>query len=106
MSGSRYVARSREIAARKFDNEWLIMSAQDSTIFTLDEVAAVIWEAADGSTPLDEIVATRVCVEFDVAPEVALEDAEHFVQALASHGLLVIADQPIGWPGSPEKEAR
>jgi hypothetical protein len=106
VSGSRYVVRSPEIAARKFDNEWLIMSAQDSTIFTLNEVASVIWEAADGSTPLDEIVATKVCLEFDVAPEVALEDAEHLIHALASHGLVMVADQPIGRTGSREKEAR
>jgi predicted alternative tryptophan synthase beta-subunit len=104
VSGVRYVARSPEIAARLFDGEMMIMSARDSAIFTLSEVATVIWEAADGSTPLDEIVATRVCVQFDVAPEVALEDAEHLVQALAGHGLLVISDQPIGLAGSPEKE--
>jgi hypothetical protein len=90
-----YVARSSKIAARKFDGEMIIMSARDSTIFTLSEVATIIWEAADGSTPLDEIVATRISSEFDVAPEVALEDAEHLVQELASRGILLISDHPI-----------
>jgi hypothetical protein len=103
MNDRRYVARSPEIAARLFEGEMLIMSARDSTIFTLSEVATVIWKAADGSTPLDEIVATRVCAEFDVAPEVALEDAEHLVRALASHGLLVISDQPIGRADSDDR---
>jgi hypothetical protein len=96
VSRACYVMRSPEIAARLFEGEMLIMSARDSTLFTLSEVATVIWDAADGSIPLDEIVATRVCVQFDVAPEVALEDAKHLVEALASHGLLLISDQPIG----------
>jgi len=98
VSAARYVARSPEIAARKFDGEMIIMSARDSTIFTLSQVATIIWEAADGSTPLDEIVATRIAAEFDVALEVALEDAEHLVTELASHGILLISDQPIHPP--------
>jgi hypothetical protein len=96
VSARRYVARSSEIAARKFDGEMIIMSARDSTIFTLSEVATIIWEAADGSTPLDEIVATRISSQFEVAPEVALDDAEHLVQELAGHGILLISDKPIG----------
>jgi hypothetical protein len=102
VSGARYVARSPEIAARKFDGEMIIMSARDSMIFTLSEVATIIWEAADGSTPLDEIVATRISTQFEVAPEVALEDAEHLVRELAVHGILLISDQPIS--RSLEKE--
>ena len=101
MSAACYVARSLEIAARKFDGEMIIMSARDSTIFTLSEVATIIWEAADGSTPLDEIVATRISSQFEVAPEVALEDAEHLVQELAVHGILLISDQPIHPPSRP-----
>jgi hypothetical protein len=102
---ARYVMRSPEIAARLFEGEMLIMSARDSTLFTLSEVATIIWEAADGSIPLDEIVATKVCVQFDVAPQVALEDAEQLVEALASHGLLVISDQPIGGADLQNREA-
>ena len=44
------------IAARVLGNETMVMSATDSTLFTLDEVATVIWESADGVTPLEEIV--------------------------------------------------
>jgi hypothetical protein len=96
VSAACYVARSSEIAARKFDGEMIIMSARDSTIFTLSEVATIIWEAADGSTPLDEIVSTRIASQFEVSPEVALEDAEHLVHELAGHGILLVSDQPIG----------
>lgn len=94
MKNHRYVARSKAIAARALGDETMIMSATNSTLFTLDEVASVIWNAADGVTPLDEIVANKVCAQYDVTPEVALKDAEALVEHLASHGILLISDQP------------
>ena len=50
----------------------MVMSAVDSTFFTLNEVASTIWRAADGRTPLSEIVAGCEFVqEFDVDREQA-----------------------------------
>ena len=72
----KYIARSKAVAARVLGGEMMIMSAADSKFFSLSEVATVIWEAADGRTPLSEIVAQRVCAEFDVPADVAYRDAE------------------------------
>jgi hypothetical protein len=91
---SIYIARSKEIAARRLGDEMIIMSARDSTLFTLNEVGAVIWEAADGETPLEQIVERKVCTEFEVEPDDALRDAESFVRELAEHGILILADAP------------
>ena len=74
----------------------MVMSAADSTLYTLNEVAMVIWEAADGVTPLDEIVRTKVCARYQVAEEQALKDAEELVEGLAAQGLLQVSDQPLG----------
>ena len=52
----KYIARSSAIAARLLGDEMMVMSTADSTFFTLNEVASVIWQAADGCTPLSEIV--------------------------------------------------
>jgi hypothetical protein len=90
-----YIVRSSAIAARKLGGEMMIMSAVDSTFFTLNEVATVIWQAADGRTPLSEIVEHRVCEEFDVEPDVARLDAERFVTELSEHGILLVSDQPL-----------
>ena len=90
-----YVARSKQVAARRLGEEMMIMSAVDSTLFSLNETASAIWQAADGSTPLGEIVERAVCTEFDVAPEQALADAEELVRELAAHGILLVSDQPI-----------
>ena len=79
MNNYRYVARSTAIAARALGDETMVMSATNSTLFTLDG-ASVIWEAADGVTPLDEIVANKICAQYDIAPEVALKDAEALVE--------------------------
>jgi hypothetical protein len=104
MSEKCYVARSTAIAARVLGDETMIMSATNSTLFTLNEMATVIWEAADGATPLEEIVADRICTQYEVMPEVALKDAESLVEELAGHGLLVLSDQPIAQPArSPEE---
>lgn len=92
----KYVARSRAVAARLLDGEMIIMSAADSTLFSLSDVATVIWQYADGRTPLSSIVRERICAEFEVAPEEARRDAEAFIEQLASHGILRVSDQPIG----------
>ena len=91
----KYIARSSAIAARKLGDEMIVMSALNSTLFTLNEVATVIWQAADGQTPLSDIVQKTVCEEFDVEPELAYQDAEALVNDLAGHGILLVSEQPI-----------
>ena len=90
-----YIARTTEIAARALGDEMMIMSARDSTLFSLNDVASILWQAADGRTPLKEIVEQKVCAEFDVEPAEALKDAEEFARELAAVGILLISDQPI-----------
>jgi Coenzyme PQQ synthesis protein D (PqqD) len=92
----RYIARSRAVAARLLDGEMIIMSATDSTLFSLSDVATVIWQFADGRTPLSSIVRDRICPEFEVALEDAYRDAEAFTEQLASHGILRVSSRPIG----------
>jgi hypothetical protein len=101
-----YIARSTAIAARMLGGEMMVMSASDSTFFTLNEIATVIWQAADGRTPLSEIVENRVCQEFEVEPEVARRDAEQFVSELSQHGILLVSDQPIAETKSGTAEAQ
>jgi hypothetical protein len=102
MTSKSYVARDTYIASRLMGDEMMIMSTKDSTLFTLNSVATTIWEAADGKTPLDEIVANNVCKEYDVSPEQALRDAESLVEQLAGHGILIVSDQAIAAPVTPE----
>ena len=99
-----YVARNLKVAARSLDGEMMIMSGHDSTLFTLNKTATIIWQAADGLTPLDEIVERKICPEFEVEPAQALQDAETLARELASHGILDVSEDPIpsGSPSSGE----
>jgi hypothetical protein len=106
MKNYQYVARSAAIAARALGDETMVMSATNSTLFTLDEVASVIWAAADGVTPLDEIVANKICTQYDISPEAALKDAQALVENLAEHGILLISDQPLIHSSGSHKETR
>jgi hypothetical protein len=90
-----YVARNPRVAARSLDGEMMIMSARDSTLFTLNKTASILWQSADGATPLDEIVKVRICAEFEVVPAEALHDAETLARELASHEILQISEEPI-----------
>jgi hypothetical protein len=107
MTAERYIARSSAIAARMLGGEMMVMSAADSTFFTLNEVASTIWQAADGRTPLSEIVAGKVCEEFDVDREQAQRGADRFVDELSQHGILLVSDQPMmDTDSSPYLESR
>jgi hypothetical protein len=101
-----YIARSTAIAARVLDGEMMIMSAKDSTLFTLNPVGTIIWQSADGQTPLAAIVEHKICPEFEVEPSEALKDAESFVNDLASHGILLVSEQPISPPPSAPGRAQ
>ena len=90
-----YISRSSNIAARMLAGEMMVMNSADSTFFTLNEVATAIWQAADGRTPLREIVRHNVCGQFDIDPEQAERDARQFVEDLSQHGILVVAEHPL-----------
>jgi hypothetical protein len=102
-----YISRSSAIAARMLAGEMMVMNSADSTFFTLNQVATAIWQAADGRTPLREIVREQVCEQFDIEPEQAQVDAEQFVTELSSHGILLVSDHPLSdQPVSNLPEAR
>jgi hypothetical protein len=95
MTTKLYVARSTRIAARKLDDEMMIMSAVDSTLFSLNKTATMIWEAANGSLTLEEIVERTICSRFDVSLSDALRDAEECVRELAEHGILLLSEESL-----------
>ena len=93
----RFIARGPALAYRALGGETIVMSAGDTTLFSLDEVASFIWQRADGRTPLSSIVA-GICDEYDIAPETATRDAEEFVAGLAQRGLLLVSETAIVGP--------
>ena len=101
-----FVARNPRAAARSLDGEMMIMSARDSTLFTLNRTATILWQSADGATPLDEIVEKKICTEFEVERTEALADAEALARDLAGHEILQISEAPITFGNHPAGEKR
>lgn len=90
-----YFARNPRVAARMLDGEMMIMSGRDSSLFTLNPTATILWQSADGLTPLERIVEQRICGEFEVETGQALQDAEALVRELASREIMQISEEPI-----------
>ena len=101
MSTDLYILRSDNVAARQIGEELMIMSARDSALFSLNETAALLWRAADGKTPLAEIVMRDICPAFDIDADTALRDATELAHGLAERGILQVAAQPFDQGNSP-----
>jgi len=89
----RYPEQNPKAAWRVYDGQAVIVSPEDSTLHTLNAVGTVIWEAADGRTAMDAIVA-RVCDAFEVDTATAARDAAAFVESLTERGLLTVSNTP------------
>jgi hypothetical protein len=88
-----YLLQNPQAAWRVYDGQAVIVSPEDSTLHTLNEVGTVVWEAADGRTPLSAIVA-RVHERYDVDAPAAERDVQAFVEQLRSRGLITVLDAP------------
>ena len=86
--------RAANLASRVLKGEAIIMNPVDSSLFSLNETATAIWEAADGRTTLQEIVDHDVCPQFDVDRDSALRDAQQLVEALAEQSILHLSETP------------
>jgi len=89
----QYLARNSRTAWRVYDGEAVILRAEDSTLNTLNPVGTLIWEGADGQTPMSALVG-RICAEFDVEPVQAERDVRAFVDKLCQRGLLSVTASP------------
>jgi hypothetical protein len=101
MSTQHYLSRATHVAARLFGDEVMIMSGADSSLYSLNETASILWQAADGVTPLAQIVEREICTVYDVEPATALRDAEELADELARQGILRISDAPVTEPATP-----
>jgi hypothetical protein len=106
MSQNTHVARSSAVASRTLGREMMIKSGRDSTLFTLDEVATIIWESLNGLVTPKQTVELKICAELDVETAAALLDAEMKAEALAQHGILHISREPIFDSNAPLRSAK
>jgi len=82
-----FPCRAADTAFRMVDGEMIVVSASGSNIIGLNETGALVWEMADGSHSIEEIVAA-VCATFEVEGEMARRDVFGFVDELEAEGLI------------------
>ncbi|NOY68086.1 MAG: PqqD family protein [Deltaproteobacteria bacterium] len=89
----RVLARKDDIVSRDIAGETFLVPirgdlADMQKIFTLDTVAAFIWDSIDGKRALSDIL-DSVTGKFDVTRESAAADLEAFYGELLENGLIL-----------------
>lgn len=76
---------------RQLGEETIFLSADGSTIHTLDAVGSFVWGRIDGRISVQDIV-TALCEEYDVPAETAAQDVARFLDELCEQGLARIIE--------------
>jgi len=90
-----YISKSRHLASRRLDDETIVMSVKSSTLYTLNESATRIWEAADGQRSIEEIARNVIAEEYEVDYNTAMQDTLALVRRLEKDGLLLVHEKPL-----------
>lgn len=85
--GDRVPERSRSIAWQTIDGEMVLLSLKRKELLGLNGVGGRIWDLADGTRSIEQIVQC-VAAEFDVTAEAAGADASRFLDELIAAGAL------------------
>jgi hypothetical protein len=94
MDLNSYPAPHPQVAARIVDDEAVIVLADEGQVQVLNEVGTRIWQLADGTRTIREIIDT-VVAEFQVGPEEAEQDAKEFLEALVQGKALVLEERSL-----------
>ena len=89
-----YLRRSDELVWRVIDGEVVILTADGHHIHTLNKVGSAIWEIADGTRNIKEII-TQICERFDVSFETARADVFGFTEQLVDKRILQITNAEV-----------
>ncbi len=93
MDWSKYPAPHPQVAARTVDEAAVIVLADSGEVTVLNAVGTRVWELADGSRSIAEIIAA-IEAEYEVTAEQAQRDVTDFLQTLNEAGALLLADAP------------
>ena len=90
----RYPIPHNQVAGRIIDDEAVIVLSESGEVEVLNAVGARIWELADGSRSLAQII-EQIVREFDVSLEQATTDVVEFVGVLEREKVVVLGDGPV-----------
>ena len=90
----KYVSKSSSTASRIIEDEAVIVLPNISKVTTLNKVATRIWDMADGSKKIFEII-NELQQEYDAEPAQIKNDSIDFINKMLTEKMLVISDQPL-----------
>jgi len=76
---NKFIKRNVEVATKQIENELIILSLDESRIYTFNEVAKHIWELADGTQSLGEII-QQIASEYSASQEQVKKDILAFLE--------------------------
>jgi hypothetical protein len=93
--GHQYPAPHAQVASRIVDGEAVIILADSGEVIVLNEIGSRIWELADSSRSIREIV-EAIFAEYDTTREQAEQDVTSFIEELVKNEMLVLKDEGPG----------
>ncbi len=90
----KYPAPHPQVAGRTIADQAVVVLADAGQVNVFNSLGTRIWELIDGAHSVQQIV-DAIVAEYDVAPEVALQDATSFLQELVDTQAITLLDQPV-----------
>ncbi len=92
MIDNKYINRNEKTASRIIDGQAVIMTLEDNTLHTLNEIGSMIWELSDGVRSIEDMAAIIHDEHKMVDYEKIRTDCQAFVKELLSKGMLILQD--------------
>ncbi len=90
----KYAARTENTAARIIEGQAVIMTMEDNTLHTLNNVGSKMWELCNGQRTIEEII-QAIQDEYTISREEAKADCESFIHELCIKGILTLRDEKV-----------
>lgn len=97
-----YPAPHPQVAWRMIDGEALLVLADAGEVAVLNGVGSRIWQLADGSRSIDDII-TVIVAEYDTTADEAGRDVVDFIEQLVKEHILVLSERTA--PQKAEKSS-
>ena len=98
MIDDKYPVQNPANPARVIEGEAVVITPDDSQLHSLNEVGTFIWERADGTRTVAQIV-DEVCKFFAVERPQAVHDAAEFIEHCCQKKLMLLQDAAGPTPG-------
>jgi hypothetical protein len=80
--------KNPDLAWREIDHETVIISPHDSVMHELNDTGSFLWKSIDGKKSAAEL-AELLVENYQVAPDIALSDAQALLEEMSSRKLVV-----------------